>query len=164
MSDHSQQRRNGRIGRADGFRKTAIMNLLNRFYDVNGGSVTFDGIDIRELDLDLLRSRGNRLQESVLSQGRFAKHCFWEAIRSEVIAAAKQANIHEFVMTLEKGCDTEITEEQSFSTGQTIDEYCPNDFDQSELLILDEATSNVDTVTEAKIQRAMDEAIKEPVL
>ncbi len=142
------------------------MNLLNRFYDVNGGSVTFDGIDIRELDLDLLRSQvGIVLQESVLFSGTIRENIAFgkpEATEAEVIAAAKQANIHEFVMTLEKGYDTEITEENNlFSTGQKqLMSIARTILTNPELLILDEATSNVDTVTEAKIQRAMDEAIK----
>lgn len=146
--------------------KTTIMNLLNRFYDVNGGSVTFDGIDIRELDLDLLRSQvGIVLQESVLFSGTICENIAFgkpEATEAEVIAAAKQANIHEFVMTLEKGYDTEITEENNlFSTGQKqLMSIARTILTNPELLILDEATSNVDTVTEAKIQRAMDEAIK----
>ena len=146
--------------------KTTIMNLLNRFYDVNGGSVTFDGIDIRELDLDLLRSQvGIVLQESVLFSGTIRENIAFgkpEATEAEVIAAAKQANIHEFVMTLERGYDTEITEENNlFSTGQKqLMSIARTILTNPELLILDEATSNVDTVTEAKIQRAMDEAIK----
>jgi ATP-binding cassette subfamily B multidrug efflux pump len=146
--------------------KTTIMNLLNRFYDVNGGSVTFDGIDIRELDLDLLRSQvGIVLQESVLFSGTIRENIAFgkpEATEAEVITAAKQANIHEFVMTLEKGYDTEITEENNlFSTGQKqLMSIARTILTNPELLILDEATSNVDTVTEAKIQRAMDEAIK----
>ena len=135
-------------------------------YDVNGGSVTFDGIDIRELDLDLLRSQvGIVLQESVLFSGTIRENIAFgkpEATEAEVIAAAKQANIHEFVMTLEKGYDTEITEENNlFSTGQKqLMSIARTILTNPELLILDEATSNVDTVTEAKIQRAMDEAIK----
>ncbi|MFU1814650.1 ATP-binding cassette domain-containing protein, partial [Enterococcus faecium] len=73
--------------------KTTIMNLLNRFYDVDGGSVTFDGIDIRELDLDLLRSQvGIVLQESVLFSGTIRENIAFgkpEATEAEVIAAAK---------------------------------------------------------------------------
>ena len=140
------------------------MNLLNRFYDVNGGSVTFDGIDIRELDLDLLRSQvGIVLQESVLFSGTIRENIAFgkpEATEAEVIAAAKQANIHEFVMTLEKGYDTEITEENNLFSQKQLMSIARTILTNPELLILDEATSNVDTVTEAKIQRAMDEAIK----
>ena len=84
-------------------------------------------------------------------------------VREAIIAAAKQANIHEFIMTLEQGYDTPITEENNlFSTGQKqLMSIARTILTNPSLLILDEATSNVDTVTEAKIQQAMDEAIKD---
>ncbi|MEI5994548.1 ABC transporter ATP-binding protein [Candidatus Enterococcus mansonii] len=146
--------------------KTTIMNLLNRFYDVNSGSVTFDGTDIREIELNSLRSHvGIVLQDSVLFSGTIRANIAFgkpEASEDEIIAAAKQANIHEFIMEQEKGYDTEITEENNiFSTGQKqLISIARTIITNPSLLILDEATSNVDTVTEAKIQKAMDEAIK----
>lgn len=146
--------------------KTTIMNLLNRFYDVNNGSVTFDGTDIREIDLGSLRSHvGIVLQDSVLFSGTIRANIAFgnpEVTNEEIIAAAKQANIHEFIMALENGYDTEITEENNvFSTGQKqLISIARTIITNPSLLILDEATSNVDTVTEAKIQKAMDEAIK----
>ncbi|MCA5013878.1 MULTISPECIES: ABC transporter ATP-binding protein [unclassified Enterococcus] len=146
--------------------KTTIMNLLNRFYDVDSGSVTFDDTDIREIDLDSLRSHvGIVLQDSVLFSGTIRANIAFgkpEATDEEIVAAAKQANIHEFIMALEKGYDTEITEENNvFSTGQKqLISIARTIITDPALLILDEATSNVDTVTEAKIQKAMDEAIK----
>lgn len=146
--------------------KTTIMNLLNRFYDVNKGAVTFDGIDIREIDLDSLRSHvGIVLQDSVLFSGSIRANISFgkpDATEEEIIAAAKQANIHEFIMDLENRYDTEITEENNvFSTGQKqLISIARTIITNPSLLILDEATSNVDTVTEAKIQKAMDEAIK----
>ncbi|GGD04905.1 ABC transporter ATP-binding protein [Enterococcus wangshanyuanii] len=146
--------------------KTTIMNLLNRFYDVDSGSVTFDGTDIREIDLDSLRSHvGIVLQDSVLFSGTIRANIAFgkpDATDEEIVAAAKQANIHEFIMALEKGYDTEITEENNvFSTGQKqLISIARTIITDPALLILDEATSNVDTVTEAKIQKAMDEAIK----
>ncbi|WP_348920914.1 ABC transporter ATP-binding protein [Enterococcus rotai] len=146
--------------------KTTIMNLLNRFYDVNNGSVTFDGTDIREIELSSLRSHvGIVLQDSVLFSGTIRANIAFgnpEATEDEIIAAAKQANIHEFIMELENGYDTEITEENNvFSTGQKqLISIARTIITNPSLLILDEATSNVDTVTEAKIQKAMDEAIK----
>lgn len=146
--------------------KTTIMNLLNRFYDVNKGAVLVDGKDIRELDLDSLRENvGIVLQDSVLFSGTIRENIAFgkpDATEEEVIAAAKQANIHEFIVGLENGYETEITEENNlFSTGQKqlISIACTILTNPS-LLILDEATSNVDTVTEAKIQKAMEEAIK----
>lgn len=146
--------------------KTTIMNLLNRFYDVNEGAVTFDGTDIREIDLNSLRSHvGIVLQDSVLFSGTIRANIAFgkpDAADEEIITAAKQANIHEFIMTLEKGYETEITEENNiFSTGQKqLISIARTIITNPSLLILDEATSNVDTVTEAKIQKAMDEAIK----
>ncbi|WP_207942297.1 ABC transporter ATP-binding protein [Enterococcus sp. DIV2402] len=146
--------------------KTTIMNLLNRFYDVNNGSVTFDGTDIREIDLDSLRQNvGIVLQDSVLFSGTIRENIVFgkpDATDEEVIYAAQQANIHDFIMSLEKGYETPITEENSvFSTGQKqLISIARTIITNPALLILDEATSNVDTVTEAKIQKAMDEAIK----
>ncbi|MCB5954434.1 ABC transporter ATP-binding protein [Enterococcus sp. CWB-B31] len=146
--------------------KTTIMNLLNRFYDVNQGSVTFDGTDVRELSLESLRSHvGIVLQDSVLFSGTIRENIAFgkpSATDDEVVNAAKQANIHEFVMGLENGYDTLITEENNvFSTGQKqLVSIARTILTDPSLLILDEATSNVDTVTEAKIQKAMDEAIK----
>lgn len=146
--------------------KTTIMNLLNRFYDVTQGSVTFDGVDIREIDLASLRSHvGIVLQDSVLFSGTIRENIAFgkpTATDEEVIAAAKQANIHEFIEQLEQGYDTQITEENNvFSTGQKqLISIARTIITNPSLLILDEATSNVDTVTEAKIQTAMDEAIK----
>ncbi|WP_086315728.1 ABC transporter ATP-binding protein [Enterococcus sp. 7F3_DIV0205] len=146
--------------------KTTIMNLLNRFYDVNSGSVRFDGMDIREIELSSLRNHvGIVLQDSVLFSGTIRANIAFgkpEAIEEEIIEAAKQANIHEFIMEQEKGYDTEISEENNiFSTGQKqLISIARTIITNPSLLILDEATSNVDTVTEAKIQKAMDEAIK----
>ena len=142
--------------------KTTIMNLLNRFYDVNDGSVVIDGIDIRDYDLDALRRHvGIVLQESVLFSGTIKDNITFgkpDASDQEV----KQANSHDFIMTLEKGYDTEISEENNlFSTGQKqLISIARTIITNPSLLILDEATSNVDTVTEARIQKAMDEAIK----
>ncbi|MWO10854.1 ATP-binding cassette domain-containing protein, partial [Escherichia coli] len=91
--------------------KTTIMNLLNRFYDVNSGAVTIDGTDIREYDLDALRKHvGIVLQESVLFSGTIRDNIVFgkpDATDEEVINAAKQANIHDFIMNLEKGYETE---------------------------------------------------------
>ncbi|MBM7710828.1 ABC transporter ATP-binding protein [Enterococcus xiangfangensis] len=146
--------------------KTTIMNLLNRFYDVNSGSVSFDGQDIREVDLDSLRQHvGIVLQESVLFSGTIKENIAFgkpDASDEEIIAAAKQANIHDFIISLDEGYETVISEENNlFSTGQKqLISIARTIITNPALLILDEATSNVDTVTEAKIQKAMDEAIK----
>lgn len=146
--------------------KTTIMNLLNRFYDVNGGSVLFDEIDIRKIDLDSLRSHvGIVLQDSILFSGTIRENILFgkpDATDEEMIHAAKQANIHDFIEALPEAYETQITEENNiFSTGQKqLISIARTIITDPSLLILDEATSNVDTVTEAKIQTAMDEAIK----
>lgn len=145
--------------------KTTVMNLLNRFYDVTSGAVLFDGVDIRQMDLTSLRDHvGIVLQESVLFTGTVRDNITFgkeNATDEEVIDAAKQANIHDFIMTLEDGYDTQISDENSvFSTGQKqLLSIARTILTEPDLLILDEATSNVDTVTEERIQRAMDNVI-----
>lgn len=145
--------------------KTTVMNLLNRFYDVTSGVVKFDGIDVRQLDLTTLRKQvGIVLQDSVLFTGTIATNIKFgkpNASDQEMIAAAKKANIHDFIMSLPKGYETEITEENNlFSTGQKqLVSIARTLLSDPDFLILDEATSNVDTVTEAKLQKAMDNVI-----
>ena len=145
--------------------KTTIMNLINRFYDVNSGKVTFDGVDVRDITLESLRNNvGIVLQDSVLFTGTVEDNIKYgkpDASRDEVIAAAKGANIHDFIMTLPDRYDTQVSEENSvFSTGQKqLISIARTILTDPEFLILDEATSNVDTVTEAKIQKAMDAVI-----
>lgn len=146
--------------------KTTIMNLLNRFYDVTGGSVEFDDVNVKELELQSLRDHvGIVLQESVLFSGTIRDNIVFgkpEASNEDMISAAKQANIHDFIMSQEKGYDTTVSDENSvFSTGQKqLISIARTILTNPTLLILDEATSNVDTVTEAKIQKAMDTVIQ----
>lgn len=145
--------------------KTTIMNLINRFYDVDGGSITFDGIDIRDYDLDSLRKNvGIVLQESVLFSGTIADNIrFGDASISQemVEVAAKATHIHDFIMSLPDGYDTKVSDdENSFSTGQKqLISIARTLLTDPQVLILDEATSNVDTVTESKIQKAMEAVV-----
>lgn len=145
--------------------KTTIINLLNRFYDVTGGLVAFDGVDVRTLTLESLRAHvGIVLQESVLFTGTIAENIAFgkpEASQSEIQAAAKKANIHDFILTLPAGYQTKVSNENSvFSTGQKqLISIARTLLTNPDLLILDEATSNVDTVTEEKIQTAMNNVI-----
>lgn len=145
--------------------KTTVMNLMNRFYDVNEGAIYVDGTDIREVTLaSLRRNVGIVLQESVIFAGTIYDNVAYgndDASREEVINAAKLANIHEFIMSLEDGYETivdnastlfSIGQKQMMSIARTI-------LTDPDLLILDEATSNVDTVTEEKIQAAMKNAL-----
>ncbi|MFH0357510.1 ABC transporter ATP-binding protein [Streptococcus sp. A27] len=145
--------------------KTTIMNLINRFYDVNSGSVAFDGRDIREYDLDSLRDKvGIVLQESVLFSGTIADNIRFgdESISQEMVeTAARATHIHDFIMSLPEGYETFVTDdENAFSTGQKqLISIARTLLTDPQVLILDEATSNVDTVTEAKIQKAMEAII-----
>ncbi|EUJ45421.1 ABC transporter ATP-binding protein [Listeria riparia] len=145
--------------------KTTVMNLLNRFYNVDNGAILFDDIDIRDIKLASLRQQvGIVLQDSVLFSGTIRDNIVFgkpEATDAEVTDAAKQANIHDFIMTLENGYKTEISDENNiFSVGQKqLISIARTIITNPSLLILDEATSNVDTVTEARIQKAMDNVI-----
>ncbi|HEM5993267.1 TPA: ABC transporter ATP-binding protein [Streptococcus suis] len=145
--------------------KTTIMNLINRFYDVNSGSVAFDGRDIREYDLDSLRDKvGIVLQESVLFSGTIADNIRFgdESISQEMVeTAARATHIHDFIMSLPEGYETFVTDDENvFSTGQKqLISIARTLLTDPQVLILDEATSNVDTVTEVKIQKAMEAII-----
>ena len=142
--------------------KTTIMNLINRFYDVDAGSISFDGTDIREFDLDSLRSKvGIVLQDSVLFSGTIRDNIRFgvpDASQEMVEAAAKATHIHEYIESLPEKYDTLINDDQSvFSTGQKqLISIARTLMTDPQVLILDEATSNVDTVTESKIQNAME--------
>ena len=142
--------------------KTTIMNLINRFYDVDAGSISFDGTDIREFDLDSLRSKvGIVLQDSVLFSGTIRDNIRFgvpDASKEMVEAAAKATHIHEYIESLPDKYDTLINDDQSvFSTGQKqLISIARTLMTDPQVLILDEATSNVDTVTESKIQNAME--------
>lgn len=142
--------------------KTTIMNLINRFYDVDAGSISFDGTDIREFDLDSLRSKvGIVLQDSVLFSGTIRDNIRFgvpDASQEMVEAAAKATHIHEYIESLPDKYDTLIDDDQSvFSTGQKqLISIARTLMTDPQVLILDEATSNVDTVTESKIQNAME--------
>jgi len=142
--------------------KTTIMNLINRFYDVDAGSISFDGRDIREFDLDSLRSKvGIVLQDSVLFSGTIRDNIRFgvpDASQEMVEAAAKATHIHDYIESLPDKYDTLINDDQSvFSTGQKqLISIARTLMTDPQVLILDEATSNVDTVTESKIQHAME--------
>ena len=145
--------------------KTTIMNLVNRFYDVDGGHVKFDGDDVRNITLHSLRDNvGIVLQDSVLFTGTIEDNIKYgkpTASHEEVVAAAKEAQIHNFITSLPDGYSTKVSEENTvFSTGQRqLLSIARTILTNPTFLILDEATSNVDTVTEEKIQKAMDAVI-----
>ena len=146
--------------------KTTLINLLMRFYDVNKGVIAVDGTDIRNMTRASLRSNiGMVLQETWLKKGTIRDNIIMgkpDATDEEIIAAAKASHAHSFIRRLPKGYDTEIGEDGgSLSQGQkqqlTIARAMIAD---RPMLILDEATSSVDTRTELIIQRAMDELMK----
>ncbi|MCC8168236.1 MAG: ABC transporter ATP-binding protein/permease [Clostridiales bacterium] len=141
--------------------KTTIINLLMRFYDVNSGSVSVDGSDIRDYTRSSLRGAyAMVLQDTWVFQGTIFENIAYgkeDATKEEVEAAAKAAHIHPFIMRLPQGYDTIISEDGgNISKGQkqllTIARAMLFD---CRMLILDEATSNVDTSTERAIQAAM---------
>lgn len=140
--------------------KTTIINLLMRFYDVDGGSISVEGTDIRDITRKSLRtSYGMVLQETWLKQGTIRDNIIVgkpDATDEEVIAAAKASHAHSFIRRLPKGYDTVISEDGgSLSQGQkqllciTRVMLC-----LPPMLILDEATSSIDTRTEIRIQKA----------
>lgn len=146
--------------------KTTIVNLLMRFYDITGGQILLDGHDIGKMDRAHLRSYfGMVLQDTWLFSGTIYDNIAYgkeNATREEVYEAAKRAHVDHFIRSLPEGYDTMINEESTnISGGQkqllTIARaYLSN----RPMLILDEATSNVDTRTEILIQKTMDELMK----
>ena len=151
---------------ATGAGKTTITNLINRFYDIADGKIRYDGININKIKkADLRRSLGIILQDTVLFTGTVMENIRYgklDATDEEVIEAAKAARVHRFVQTLPGGYDMELNEEASnVSQGQkqllTIARAILAD---PKILILDEATSSVDTRTEIQIQKAMDTLMK----
>ena len=142
--------------------KTTIMNLLNRFYDVDSGSIEFDGRDIRDYELDSLRSHvGIVLQDSVLFSGTIRDNIRFgvpDASQEMVETAARATHIHDYIESLPDKYDTIVDDDQNiFSTGQKqLISIARTLLTDPQVLILDEATSNVDTVTESKIQQAME--------
>ena len=146
--------------------KTTIINLLMRFYDVNAGEILVDGKELHEVTRDSLRrAYAMVLQDTWVFQGTIFENIAYGkegATKEEVIAAAKAARIHHYIMRLPEGYDTVISEDGgNISKGQkqllTIARAM---LYNTQMLILDEATSNVDTNTEREVQRAMQELMK----
>ncbi len=147
--------------------KSTIINLIPRLYDVNSGSVTFNGVDVRELDLEYLRKNvGIVSQETYLFNGTIRQNLQYanpEATEEDMINALKKANIYDFIQAQEKGLDTEVGnrglklsggEKQRVSIARVL-------LKDPALLIFDEATSALDSISEAKIQEAIEPIIKE---
>ena len=147
--------------------KTTIVNLLMRFYDIDRGSIKINDVDIKDVSRKNLRSLfGMVLQDSWLFRGTIYENILYgreDATKEEVIDAAKKAYCHSFIEKLPDGYDTILNEDASnISKGQrqllTIARALISD---PEILILDEATSSVDTRTESLIQKAMKNLLNE---
>ena len=146
--------------------KTTLINLLMRFYDVNGGKILFDGVDISKVSRKELRANfGMVLQDTWLFKGTIAENIAYgkpDATREEIIEAAKLAKCDSFIRKLPQGYDTIITsengmvsqgEQQLLTIARTI---LPN----PKVMILDEATSSIDTKTEKDIQAVISQLMK----
>jgi len=155
----------GVVGRS-GSGKTTIVNLVSRFYDVDEGAVKIDGVDVRSIPLDELRGQiGVVLQEPFLFRGSVWGNVTYgapQAAPEEVIAAAKAANCHDFILRMAHGYDTWVGErgaglsggeKQRISIARVL-------LTNPRILILDEATSSVDAESEAAIQAALAEVVK----
>lgn len=147
--------------------KTTLINLIMRFYELNGGAISIDGVNINEIPRNILRRQiGMVLQDTWLFEGTIAENIAYgkmDATREEIIAAAKAACCDHFIRTLEHGYDTVISSETSnVSQGQmqllTIARAM---LTNPTVMILDEATSSVDTRTEVEIQKALSRLMKD---
>ncbi|MBS7130836.1 MAG: ABC transporter ATP-binding protein [Clostridium sp.] len=147
--------------------KTTLINLIMRFYELNGGAISIDGVNINEIPRNILRRQiGMVLQDTWLFEGTIAENIAYgkmDATREEIITAAKAACCDHFIRTLEHGYDTVISSETSnVSQGQmqllTIARAM---LTNPTVMILDEATSSVDTRTEVEIQKALSRLMKD---
>jgi ATP-binding cassette subfamily B protein len=147
--------------------KTTIVNLITKFYDITGGDLRIDGISIKKIKRESLRKNITMvLQDTYLFGTSIYENIHYgrlSATRKEVIEAAKMARAHNFIMQLPKGYDTVLEDNGSnLSQGQRQLLAIARAFlSNSRIVILDEATSSIDTKTEIEIQNAMDRLMKE---
>ncbi len=146
--------------------KTTVINLISRFYDISSGKVLIDGNDISKATLHSLRSQmGVMLQDSFVFSGNIIDNIRYgklDATYEEVVAAAKTVKAHEFIETMEKGYRTEVNERGSrLSQGQKqLISFARTLIADPKILILDEATSSIDTKTERLMQEGLNELMK----
>lgn len=151
---------------ATGAGKTTITNLINRFYDIDRGKITFDGIDVKKIKKPALRSvLGMVLQDTHLFSGTVAEninYSTYDIDMDKTIEVAKRTNAHDFIKNLENGYDTVIsgdTEDLSQGQQQLLSIARAEIYDPP-VMILDEATSSIDSRTEKIVQESMDEIMK----
>ncbi|MDD6684159.1 MAG: ABC transporter ATP-binding protein [Clostridiales bacterium] len=146
--------------------KSTVVNLISRFYDVNEGRVLIDGHDIRDIQLFSLRKQMSvMMQDSFIFSGTLMENIRYgrlDATDEEVIEAAKMVSAHDFIMKMPKGYQTEVNERgSSLSQGQRqLISFARALLNDPKILILDEATSSIDTKTEMLIQKALDVLLK----
>ncbi len=146
--------------------KTTIVNLISRFYDVQQGNIYIDGHDVKEVSIESLRKQmGIMTQDNFLFSGTIADNIRYgklDATEEEIIAAAKAVNAHEFIMKMEKGYETELKERGAgLSIGQRqLLAFARTMVSMPKILILDEATSSIDTHTELLVQQGIEALLK----
>lgn len=151
---------------ATGAGKSTIINLLTRFYDIDSGEILIDGIDIRDVTIESLRKQvGVMMQDSFIFSGTVMDNIRYgklDATDEEVIEAAKTIHADPFIRSMENGYETELNEGGSrLSTGQRqLISFARIILYNPKILILDEATSSIDTQTEILIQKATDVVLK----
>ncbi len=142
--------------------KTTIVNLISRFYDIQEGTISIDGYDLKKVTSHSLRRQmGVMTQDNFIFHGTVRENIAYgklEATDEEIIAAAKAVNAHEFIMKLEKGYETELKEQGAgLSIGQRqLIAFARTMVSQPRVLILDEATSSIDTHTELLVQKGIE--------
>ncbi len=146
--------------------KSTIVNLISRFYDVQEGKVLIDGKDVKKVSIESLRRQmGIMTQDNFLFSGTIKNNIRYgklDASDEEVIAAAKAVNAHDFIMKLEKGYDTELSERGGgLSIGQKqLLAFARTMVSMPKILVLDEATSSIDTKTEILVQRGIENLLE----
>ena len=142
--------------------KTTIVNLISRFYDIEEGTISVDGYDLTKVSIQSLRKQmGVMTQDNFIFHGTIRENILYgklDATEEEMIAAAKAVNAHDFIMKMEKGYDTELKEQGAgLSIGQRqLIAFARTMVSMPKILILDEATSSIDTHTEVLVQKGIE--------
>ncbi len=146
--------------------KTTIVNLISRFYDIQKGTITIDGYDLKKVTMNSLRKQmGVMTQDNFIFHGTVRENIAYgklNATDEEIIRAAKAVDAHDFIMKMEKGYDTELKEQGAgLSIGQRqLIAFARTMISEPKILILDEATSSIDTHTELMVQKGIEALLK----